>query len=365
MANRASMLDVARRAGFSRTTVSYVLNERKDVAIPEGTRSQILRVAREMGYRPNGIARSLVRNRTHTVGVILPSLDSSFHAEIVNGIQRECMRREYRLLLSYSSDDAEKEYEQARLLLEHRAEGVICVTSEHTCEHAEAWVSEVLDEGGACVLVDHRLPSLQVDCVLSDDASGTRQVMEHLLRLGHRRIAHLSGGPLASPSVERCLGYRAALEAAGIPVDERLIAGHSFNDPCVDRWIEQFLTSGERPTALFAANDDLAAEALLALERRGLRVPADIALAGYGDQRMAGYLRLTTVDQSPRDMGRRAAERLFHRIEEPGLPAEGIQTPTQLVVRESTTGAGLDDSTGSVRCGRIPVAAPGEAARPS
>lgn len=353
MANRASMLDVARQAGFSRTTVSYVLNDRQDVTIPESTRAQIVRVAREMGYRPNGVARSLVRNRTFTIGVILPSLASSFHAEIVNGIQRECARRDYRLLLSYSSDDAETEHAQAHLLLEHRAEGVICVASAHTCEQAEGWVSEVLQEGVACLLVDHRLPSLSLDHILSDDRSGTAQVMEHLLSLGHRRIAHLSGGPLASPSVERCSGYRSALEAAGLSVDERLIAGDSFNTPQVDRWVEQLLTAGERPTALFAANDDLAAEALVALERRGLRVPDDIALAGYGDQRMAGYLRLTTVDQSPRGMGRRAAERLFQRIEDPDLPSEGIRLPARLVVRESTVGV---KGGGSVRCGRIPAA---------
>ncbi len=341
MINRASMLDVARRAGFSRTTVSYVLNDRQDVAIPQATRSQILRVAQEMGYRPNGIARSLVRNRTQTVGVIMPSLASSFHAEIVNGIQRECMRREYRVLLAYSADSAATEHAQARLLLENRVEGVLCVTSAHTCALAEAWVREVLREGVAAVLVDHILPDVPVDFVVSDDRSGTAQVMEHLLGLGHRRIAHLSGGDQASPSVERCAGYRAALEAAGLEVDPRLIAGDSFNSRHVEEWVEQLLTAGERPTALFAANDDLAAEALLALERRGLRVPEEIALVGYGDQRMARYLRLTTVDQAPREMGRRAAERLFERIDAPDAPPAGIRTPARLVVRSSTSRTGL------------------------
>jgi LacI family transcriptional regulator len=162
--------------------------------------------------------------------------------------------------------------------------------------------------------------------------------MEHLLSLGHRRIGHLSAGTRATSARERGAGYRAALAEAGIPVDEFLIAGDSFQPEEAAAAMAALLELREPPTAIFAANDLMAAAALEVATQRGLRVPDDVALVGYGDVLMARYLRLTTVHQPARKMGLRAAERLFARLEDPELPPEGIVLPTRLVVR-ATCGA--------------------------
>lgn len=330
------MADVARRAGFSRTTVSYVLNGRADVTIPEPTRDRIMRAAEELGYRRNGIARSLVSNRTQTLGVVVPSLQSSFHAEIVNGIQDVCSRHQYRMLLAYSLDDPESETEQVRLLLENRVEGLISVGSWLIHDTAGDLVGEVLAEDVPCVIVDDCLPDQPVDCVISDDWRGTSAAMAHLLAAGHRRIGHLSGGSDALPARTREEGYRLALREAEIPVDPDLILGGSFNSPEAVNWMDCLLQLPEPPTAVFAANDRLAAEAVLAIRQRGLRVPEDVTVVGYGELPLARYLELTTVDQQPRRMGEMAAERLFARIADPGLEPERIVIPTHLVVRGSS-----------------------------
>jgi DNA-binding LacI/PurR family transcriptional regulator len=316
---KTSGRDVARLAGVSRTTVSYVLNGRADTAIPEATRQRVLRAAAQLGYRPNGVARSLVSGKTQTIGVIVPVLNSSFSAGIVNGIQQICSRGSlpYRMLLAYSHNDADEEVRQAQMLLEHRVDGLICVAGEHSVVGTTRWLVDAVKEGVPCVVVDDRVPGCAVDYVVSDDFNGARFAVEHLIGLGHRRIAHLSAGTDSSPARERLEGYRAALTAASIAVDERLIAGDSFDPGNAPRAMEYLLDLPEPPTAVFAANDFMAAAAF----------EADVS--------PAEYLRLTTVHQAPEELGRRATERLFERMENPELPPEGIVIPTHLVVRQS------------------------------
>ena len=205
---------------MSRTTVSYVLNGRQDVPIPETTRAKVLAAASKLGYRPNGIARSLVQGRTSTIGVIVPALEVSSTADTINGIEVECSRRGYRILLAYSHNDPDVEVQQARLLLEHRVDGIICVVGYRSLAGTGRWVAEAIKEQVACVIVDSSVPGVAVDYVVGDDRSGAFAAVSHLLRLGHRRIAHLSAGTRGSPACERREGYRAAILAASVAVDE-------------------------------------------------------------------------------------------------------------------------------------------------
>jgi DNA-binding LacI/PurR family transcriptional regulator len=333
---KASGHDVARLAGVSRTTVSYVLNGR-DVGIPEETRARVQRAAEQLGYRPNGIARSLVSGRTQTIGVIVPVLNSAFSAEVVNGIQLVSgdPHRDYRMLLAYSHNDPDEEVKQACLLLEHRVDGIICVTGERSVAGTTRWLAEAAKEGAPCVVVDDRLGGWPVDRVVSDDFPGAKRAVEHLLGLGHRRIAHLCAGTRTSPARERLEGYRAALVEAGVGVDEALIAGDSFDPEEAAALTGRLLDLPEPPTALFVANDIMAAAVMAVIAERGVRVPEDLALVGFADVAPAAYMRLTTVRQSPRAMGKQAAERLYARIENPELPPEEIVLPTELVVRQS------------------------------
>ena len=349
---KASSIDVARRAGLSRTTVSYVLNGRTDVSIPEATRQRVRVAAAELGYRPHGIARSLVSGNTQTVGVIVPALERSFTADVVNGIEVECAVLNYRLLLVYSHNDAEVEGQQAQLLLEHRVDGVVCVAGEHSIAGTDSWLAEALAEQVACVVVDDSTSELPVDYVVSDDRNGAMTAVAHLIRLGHRRIAHLCAVKRSSPARERRDGYQAALMGAGLEVDEELIVGETFDPGRAAAGMAGLLDLPDPPTAVFAANDYMAAAAIEMAEKRGRRVPGDLAVVGFSDFGLAEYLHLTTVRRSPRHMGKRAVERLFARIENPHLPQEGIVVPTNMIVRESCGGGANSISPGAEQADR-------------
>jgi LacI family transcriptional regulator len=172
MRRKVSSQDVAHRAGVSRATVSFVLNGRTDLRIPEETQRRVLRAASELGYRPNGLARSLVRGKTQTVGVIVPRLDSPFTADIVNGIQEGCARRDHRVLLAYSRHEPDVEAKEAYALLEQRVDGILCVAGSRTLDETHRWLSQALAEHVPCVLVKQHLPDLPVDFVVSDDEHG-------------------------------------------------------------------------------------------------------------------------------------------------------------------------------------------------
>lgn len=333
--SRISSLDVARRAGLSRTTVSYVLNRRGDVSIPQATREKVWLAAEELGYRPNGIARSLVSGRTRTVGVVLPILESSLTSAMVNGIETVCSDEDYRVLLVYSHNDPEREQKQIRLLLEHRVDGLICLPGYRTVRGTYEGLKEALAEKTPCIIVDDSSSGLPVDYVVSDDRSGAVTAVRHLIALGHRRIAHLCAGSLGSPARERHAGYCAALRAEGLEVDPGLVEGDSFDPLSAAAGMLQLLRLPEPPTAVFAANDLMAVAAMEKVREHGLRIPEDIAFVGFSAFNLSEYMHLTTVDRLPQEMGRRAAERLLDRIERPHLRPEGRVIPTHLIIRTS------------------------------
>lgn len=334
-AKKPNSFDVAARAGVSRTTVSYVLNGRLDLPIPQETRARVFQAAQELGYRHNQLARSLRSGKTLTLGVVLPGLDEPYLAEIVHGVEAVCAAQGYRVLLANSQRDAATEARQVGLLLERRVDGLICLPSEHTLPHMAAWLDAAGRGGTACVIADDRTFSPRFDCVVSDDCAGARQAVDFLAASGHRRIGHLAGSQAVSSGRDRLSGYMAALSAAGLPRDPALIVGHTFDAVAVAPAVAALLRQSPPPTAMFAANDVLAAEALEALRAQGRRVPGDIVVIGYGNMSWGRYLRLATVDQDAQAMGRAAARRLFARLEEPSLPPGETLLPTRLIVRDS------------------------------
>lgn len=352
MARKVSGTDVAQAAGVSQTTVSFVLSGRTDITIPEATRERVRRAARELGYRPNGVARSLARGCTQTIGVVVPRVDSSFCGQIAQGIQEVCIAHDYRVLLAHTLHRSNVEAHQVGLLLEHRVDGLICVVDEWTIGDLPGTIAGILDERVPCVLIDDHSLSDRVDCVVSDDRHGACLAVGHLLGLGHRRIAHLSAGTRTTPARERTAGYRDALRKAGVRFDRTLVAGESFSMHDAGAALHKLLDQRNPPTALFTANDRLAAEAKNAVEARGLRVPEDVAIVGFADMEMAHYLKLTTIHQDTAALGRLAVQRLLERIARPELAPETLVVPTRLVVRQS--------------CGSAPAAAvpPGPPKRP-
>lgn len=323
--------DIARQAGVSISTVSRVLNGSKRVA--EDKRALVLAAVEQHQYRPNAVARGLVRGRSMTVGVLMQDITSPFFARMVSGIEQGLDHAAYTPMFAsthWRADSQGEEVRSLQLLLERRVDGVIVLASSIPDDELRA-----IAEQAPLVIVARRVQGLESQCVYVDNHGGAYRAMRYLLGLGHTRIAHITGTPSHPDAIDRLAGYRDALTDAGIPVDERLIVTGAFIEESGLAAVEELLGRGERFTAIFAANDQIAYGAMLGLFNHGYRIPGDMSLVGFDDQFLSAYTLppLTTVRQSSLEMGRAAAEGLLSLLsnEEPMLP----QFSTDLIIRKS------------------------------
>ncbi len=331
---RVTIRSVAERAGVSPATVSLVLNQRPGVRISTATRERVLRVAGELGYAPNRIARSLAHGRTQLIGVIVPDLSNAFYADIVDGIEAAAAERQLHVLLAHSRDDAATEQRQVRLLMEQQVDGLVCMVADGTAAHCREWLPAAMAQGLACVIVDELDPGVAVDCIASDDELGARLATAHLLARGHRRIALLAAGQGRSSARARLRGWRLALAEAGIAEDPALVAGTSYRTDQAVEAVERLLA--QRPEAMLACSDQLAAVLIDRVGHAGLAIPRDVAVVGYANDRyLAPALGLTTVDQASRQIGRQALELLSQRMDAPDMPPARILLPPSLVLRRT------------------------------
>ncbi|MDD2710517.1 MAG: LacI family DNA-binding transcriptional regulator [Verrucomicrobiae bacterium] len=330
---RPTRNDVARLAGVSNATVSNVLNRSKAVPISSQTREKVLKAAQEIGYLRNRVAASLIQQKTHTIGVVISSIQGSFHSAVLEGIEKKMASHDYQVMLVFS-DDESSFAQQTKVLLERCIDGLI-LTGNCASEYIRRWAEMALRERMPVALVDQRLADQSVDSVISDDCRGAMMATDHLLKLGHRRIGHVFGNLSVFTAQNRKRGYCDALRNAGIELDERLLVGGSWDIDKVYHEVERLIDSPLRPTAFFAANDRLAAAVLRAMMKRGLRVPGDIAVVGYGDTETSQDMALSTVSQDAEKMGWTVAERMQSRLLNPDLDVREILLPTQLVIRET------------------------------
>ncbi len=334
MAKPVSLKQIAEAAGVSIGTVSRVLRNQDQVA-PK-TRRRVLAEAERLQYRPNLLVRAIQTGRTSTVGVML-SMEAPHSLDILHGVHDRLLDAGHVPIVlaplpRRSPHAGSREREQILELIDRRVDGLIVYP---VCEkRAAEYVGEVRERGLPMVAVDCRLPLDDVDFVGVDDAGGARCVAEHLLSLGHRRTGHLSGSLHLSTGRARRDAFRHAVEAAGgtctVVADETFRCAHGA---------ETLLDAVPRPTAVFAANDYQARELGRAAERKGLRVPEDLSIAGFGDVECARCVRprLTTVHQPFFDIGCEAAAVLLERLggDADGPPIERtLDAP--LIVREST-----------------------------
>ena len=333
---KANSQDVAERAGVSRTTVSYVLNGRTDVAIPEETQARVRKAAQELSYRSNRLANGVLRGQTKLFGVVVPHLYNSFYSQILQGVHEECDRHGYTILLTHSRQDQSAEQQRVGLLMEYRVDALVCVTYLRSPTEGISWATETQQSRLPCVVLDC-LPddNASLDGVASDDKAGAHAAVTHLFRLGHRRIGHLVGDQRVNTGADRYDGYRRALRDAGLALDERIVTGRNYQREDGREGMQRLLALDQPPTAIFAGNDDIAEGALEALQERGLDAPRDIALVGYGNLEASRGFGLTTVDQDPAEMGRRAVQCVLARLMNPDLPRQRVLVPTRLIVRRT------------------------------
>ena len=328
---RVTLREVAEHVGLASGTVSAVLNNAPSArAIPEHTRKRIHEAARELNYRPNFLARSLRKKRTYTVGLIIEEIGDAYGSLVISGIEAYLREHNYFFLTVIHRHDASMLREYSQLLLERGVEGFITVDTS---------LQEALPLPTVSVAGHRTLPG--VTNVVLDQERGARVALEHLLALGHRKIAFMKGQPFSSDSADRWKGVCSVAEELGLEMDADLIINLEVDDPSPQvgyPYAKQLLARKKPFTALFAYNDISAIGAIRAIQEEALQVPQDVSVVGFDDIQWAAFHTpsLTTVRQPLGKMGQIAAETLIRMIENPGEHSSEIAIEPTLVVREST-----------------------------
>jgi LacI family transcriptional regulator len=328
--------EIAKLAGVSRSTVSRVINDQPNVRTP--VRERVWHVIRETGYQPHAAARSLVTRRTRIVGVIIPEavtklFTDPFFPYLLCGITQTCNSQGYHLMLSLFNGPAGPEEMYRRVVGGGHLDGVVVASTRVD----DPLIGRLLDDNLPFVMVG-RYPDERVRYVDIDNVAAARMAVDHLARLGHRRIGTVTG-PLKTPSAaDRLEGYRQAMETHRLPVDEALIVEGDFTEASGMAAARRLLSLPV--TAIFAASDIMALGALKVIRESDLQVPQDVALVGFDDVPIATALQpaLTTVRQPIEQMGSMAADLLLSLLQSPPEGrqlAQKLILPTKLIVRES------------------------------
>jgi LacI family transcriptional regulator len=325
--------DIAKLAGVSAMTVSRVINGRHGVSA--ATQARIEDAIAKSGYVPNRIARGLVSQKTMTIGLIVPDVVNPFFGPVVRGAEMAARRAGYRVLLCNSEGDLRLERECIDDLVSHQVEGLLLAPANDNSRHA---IFPLLRGNFPLVLLDRTLPDSDCDFVVCDSAAGARRLVEHLIAIGHRDIAHLSDAEDTSTGRERLLGYQQALSAAGIPYREELVFRTTVDQIGGYRATQQVLALNPMPTVIFTVNNMTVVGAMQALRERGLSVPQDMGLVCFDDVEHLAVLSpfLTVINQPAETLGSLASQLLFERIAgKAGARSRRIVLQTDLVVRAS------------------------------
>lgn len=332
------MVDVARLAGVSIGTVSRVLNNTNH-PVGEATRARVLEAAAKIDYSPNALSRSLARGRTHTVGVIVHDITDSYFNEIVRGIDDVAGEQGYLVLVCSSYRDAGKEFEYVRKLRSQRCDGIIFVggglrLTEYLVD-LDAQLEGLRNQGGAVVMLAPT--DLTRPRIIADTGPAIAELVDHLVSIGHRHIALIKGPPQVKTSAERATAFDVALRRHGIEPDIDLRATGHFDREKGAAALAELFDRGKQFTAAVCLNDQMAVGCLMEAKARGLRVPADLSIAGIDDLPVTRYLDppLTTVRVPMRELGRAGMRSILSQLDGNGF-AGPPTLPCEVVVRQST-----------------------------
>jgi LacI family transcriptional regulator, galactose operon repressor len=330
-----TLRDVASRAGVHPATASRALNPETRLLVREDTAQRVLEAARELGYHPNPVARSLRTRRSNTVGVLIPDLTNPLFPPIVRGLEDRLAAAGYVALIGNTDGDGERErlvFEQMRA---RHVDGLVLATAHLS----DPLIADANRAGIPVVLVnrmaqDHSLPSVSVD-----NERGMQMAVAHLIGQGHRRIAHVAGPQEVSTGLHRYRGFLAAMEGHGLVADgDLIVTAKAFSIDEGLRCTRILLDRGTGCTAVAAANDMLAVGCFAALDEAGLRCPGDMSVVGFNDMPFIDRLRppLTTIRFPHYQVGTEAAQLLLERITGQGGPIKVLYLAPELVVRGST-----------------------------
>lgn len=325
------MSDVARAAKVSISTVSHVLNGTRKVD-PE-TERLVREAVAAVGYVPNVLARSLARSSTSTIGVAVPGITNHYFTDTVQAIEAECIKHGLMMLFVDTHDDPAQEFKVVQALRERRVDGLVLAPTSDPQSKA----LDYLEAGKVPTVLVDRIVSDRFDQVGVENVESTAQLVDHLIRHGHRRIGFVAGAQTVSTSGERLKGYELALARAGIPWDASLVClGQSMIEPARVA-TRQLLALADPPTAVVAGNNMMTIGAMRALRDAGRAIPGTMALAGFDDFDWADYFdpRLTVMAQPGREIGLRAVRLLLKRMDNPSGKRQLVRLAPELRVRHS------------------------------
>lgn len=330
--HQVTIMDIAHQLGISKSTVSRALRGHSD--IHKGTRKMILDLAQQLEYQPNPLANALLKSRTNIVGILVPEFRHYFFPTMIMGAQEVLSKAGYNVMICQSDESYETEMANVKALMSSRVDGLLVSVTAQTnnFDHFRA----VLRKEVPIVFFNRVCPELETPQVIVDDYEGAFQAVEHLIKQGYRRIAHLAGPNSLLVSRLRLNGYRDALQKHGLPLDPDLIIHYDLSEEKARIYANYLLSLPQPPDAIFAINDPTAIEIMLVAKSRGVKIPQELGIVGFSNDPVSAIIEpsLTTIEQPVWEMGRQAAKLLLEQMEHPHNVIHTL--PTRLIIRNSS-----------------------------
>jgi LacI family transcriptional regulator len=329
----ATISDVAKLSGLSKTTVSRVINNHPYVS--DKKRKLVIKAMKELGYTPNPSARRLRGQLTTTIGVIVPRIVNPFFSHLVNSIEQAAYRMGHQVLIGQSYEDKEKELSFLNLLKTKQVDGIIMTSIENDWEVIESY-----NQYGSILLCNDYVNQTVVPMIQLDQTKGAYLGTKHLIERGHQKIAYCTGGLFdeQGKGKDRNQGFQNALHKEGIKINPKwiFIDQHTIEDG--KQVIKQILDMEDRPTAIFTGSDQVAAGIMIGAKEQGVSIPSDLAIMGFDDQPIAEILdpKLTTIRQPVDQMGKKSIEVMIEMLKNPEIEVRNYELPIELIVRSST-----------------------------
>ena len=336
---KVSLADVAKSLGVSKTLVSLVLNGRGDEkGISKATQAKVHEKVKELNYKPNQFARGLRVGKSNTIGIVVADISNSFYAKMCRSIEDHANANGYNIIICSSDENPEKESELIQMLIDRQVDGLIISTTQQNNND----IILLKKNNFPFVLIDRYVPMVETNSVTVDNLSGAQELVEHLIKLGNKRIGHLTISPSHLSTIkERTKGYKEALKNNNIRFDKNLVREISFENIKEDvyREIKDLLSAPHSITSLFAVNNNIAVACIECLREMNIRIPQDVAVVSFDDIEAFKlcYPPITAVAQPINEMGVAAVDIILNMINNEGaeLPPKKVSLPTQMNVRRS------------------------------
>lgn len=332
---QVTIKDLARELGISPSTVSRALKDHPDIS--QDTKKAVNQLAKKLNYQPDAVALSLRQNRSNTIGVIIPEIVHYFFSSVISGIEDVAYDAGFTVIICQSNEKYNREMSNIKALLSHRVDGILVSVSKETSDYQHLF--DVNQRGIPIVFFDRIVPGFNADQIIIDDLEASYRATKHLIERGRRRIAHFAGPQSLLIGRQRKEGYIKALSEAGLPIEDNLMRkADTFEKAHI--YAASLVESGNPPDGIFAVNDLTAIGAMQGLQKKGVKIPGEVAVVGFSDGRFSGITTptLTSVDQHGYEMGTIATEMLLKRVlaTDKSYPVETRVLNANLIVRGSS-----------------------------